>query len=63
MRAVPLFAVTMIDTRTEEPHRVDGVVLRKITHDPETARQEFLRHRDSQIWRIVVRSLSGAVPA
>ncbi|WP_444455418.1 hypothetical protein ACTTAI_09120 [Rhodobacter capsulatus] len=60
MRSSALFAVTMIDTRTEEPHRVNGSVLRKITHDPETARQEFLRHRDPQIWRIVVRSISGS---
>ena len=63
MSARQLFAVMMIDTRTEEPHRVDGKVLRQITHDPEAARRDFLRHRDPQLWRIVVRSLSAAIPA
>ncbi|PYF08222.1 hypothetical protein C8J30_11381 [Rhodobacter viridis] len=63
MTALPLFVVMMIDTRTEQPHRINGLVLRKITDDPEAARQEFLRHRDPQIWRIVVRPLSGAVAA
>ena len=63
MRSSALYAVTMIDTRTEAPHRVDGKVLRQITHDPEEARQQFLHNRDPRLWRIEVRALSGSIPA
>ena len=56
----PIFAVTLVDRRTDQPHRVAGVVQTAFTHDPEAARRQFLRHRDPQLWRIVVQPLVGA---
>lgn len=57
--SLPLYAVTLEDIRTGQPHRVGGVVLTAFTRDPEAARRQFLRHRDPQLWRIVVQPLLG----
>lgn len=61
--SVPLYAVTMVDRRTDQPHRVGGVVVTQVTCDPEDARRHFLRDRDPSLWRIVVQALAGGVPA
>ncbi|MFD2174922.1 hypothetical protein [Rhodobacter lacus] len=58
--AVPLYAVTLVDRRTGQPLRVGGVVQTAVTHDPAAVSRQFLRHRDPQPWRIVVRPLVGA---
>ena len=56
--AAPLYAVTMVDTRTDQPHRVGGLVQTRFTHDPDEARRHFLQNRDPRLWRIVVQSLT-----
>lgn len=56
--AAPLYAVTMVDTRTDQPHRVGGRVQTRFTHDPEDARRHFLHNRDPRLWRIVVTPLT-----
>ncbi|WP_444460164.1 hypothetical protein [Rhodobacter capsulatus] len=55
--AAPLYVVTMVDTRTDQPHRVGGRVQTRFTHDPEEACRHFLQNRDPRLWRIVVKSL------
>lgn len=54
----PLFAVSLVDTRTGRPHRVGGAVLTLFTRAPDEAAQELLRNRDPSQWRIEARAFA-----
>jgi hypothetical protein len=59
----PLFAVTLIDTRTGRPHRVAGSVMTLFTRDPDEAEQELLRDRDRGLWKVEVRGFGPELRA
>lgn len=55
----PLCAITLIDRRTGQAHRVNGAALVSLSRDPDLAAAELLAGRDPQIWDTRIQPLPG----
>ncbi|MFC6496171.1 hypothetical protein ACFP8Z_00760 [Gemmobacter lanyuensis] len=52
-------AVTLIDRRTGDAHRINGKPLVLFTRRPQEAAAELLQGRDPQLWDIRITPLAG----
>ncbi len=52
-----LFSVRLIDRRTGEVPRLNGIPLSLLTHSPRIAASQLLRGRDRGLWRAVIEPL------
>lgn len=63
MPHAPLFAVSLVDTRTGRPHRIGGAVVTLFARRPDEASEELLRNRDPGQWRIEAKAFAPSALA